>query len=384
MSSKPRILLLSGYDAASHRHWRNVLVGGLSQYHWTEVALPDRYFAWRVRGNALTFAHLHKEILGQSYDCLIATSMVDLATLRGFMPQLASIPNILYFHENQFEYPIAPTVDDLKNIVGAQLTSIYALLCADQVLFNSEFNQKTFFSGAQQLLKKLPDGIPKKLLNDIESQTQVLPVPICSTNDSQDASLSHTNQPIEIVWNHRWEYDKQPEVFFDAMKQLKHSGFKFKMHVVGQSFRQKPDCFDSAQIYFFDEISTWGYQSKQNYQEILTRADVVISTAAHDFQGLSMLEAIACDCVPIAPNRVAYPEYIRHENLYKVGDQIDEANSVFEKIIDVHHRLQNISETEKSKQIQQQKINGYFDKHLLIKYAQTISSVIEQYRKQPH
>ena len=386
-TNKPRILLLSGYDAASHRHWRNVITDGLTQFEWTEIALPDRYFSWRIRGNGLTFAYQHKDILDQEYDCLIATSMVDLATLRGFAPQLANIPNILYFHENQFEYPIAANSQDSKNVINAQLTSIYALLCADQVLFNSQFNRQTFFRGANKLLKKLPDGIPKNLLTEIETQVQVLPVPISPNSYLRQSNLvkplqsGKINQPVEIVWNHRWEYDKQPEVFFDALKLLKQDGFKFKIHLLGQAFRQKPECFDLAKSYFSDEILTWGYQSKRDYQQILATADIVISTAAHDFQGLSMLEAIAGGCTPIAPDRVVYPEYIDEANLYPVEGEINEANSLFEKIIDVHKSLQNLSLSGKLPELHQHKIKEYLDQHLLIKYAQIISSTIQRCKK---
>ena len=131
---KPQLLLLSGYDAASHRYWRNSLTKNLDDFEWKEVVLPDRYFSWRIRGNSLTFAYEYKEILQQNYDCLIVTSMVDLASLRGFIPSLANIPTIVYFHENQFAYPSNGLTEiDQSNVVNAQLTSIYSLLCGDKI-----------------------------------------------------------------------------------------------------------------------------------------------------------------------------------------------------------------------------------------------------------
>ena len=44
------------------------------------------------------------------------------------------------------------------------------------------------------------------------------------------------------------------------------------------------------------------------YRALLARADVVLSTALHDFQGLSILEATAAGCLPLVPDRLAYPE----------------------------------------------------------------------------
>ena len=100
-----KVLLLSAYAAASHVHWQSHLADMFPSWDWQVLALPPRHFSWRVRGNPLYWALEETETLAQAYDLLIATSMVDLATLRGLVPSLAEIPSVLYFHENQFEYP---------------------------------------------------------------------------------------------------------------------------------------------------------------------------------------------------------------------------------------------------------------------------------------
>ena len=323
-----KILLLSGYDAASHRYWRNILAEKLDQFEWTQVALPDRHFYWRSRGNSLSFAFEHKQILEQDYDLCIATSMVDLSSLRGFCPKLANLPTVVYFHENQFAYPVQ---EQQPNLINVQLTSIYTALCADKILFNSEYNLKTFIEGAENLLKRMPDLVPKGLIEIIKNCSTVLPVPI----DILPSSLStqSKNEPVQIVWNHRWEYDKQPDVFFDALKKLKQQGVSFKLHIMGQSFRQQPACFDESELFFADEIETYGYQDKKRYREILSQADYVVSTALHDFQGLSLQEAISLGCTPIAPNRVAYPEYVPQSGLYDVTTSPnDEVNNLYDKL----------------------------------------------------
>ena len=325
------MLLLSGYDATSHRYWRKLLASKLCEFDWTQVALPDRYFSWRVRGNSLTFAFQHRSILMQQYDVLIVTSMVDLANLRGLLPHLADIPTLVYFHENQFEFPTNSKNSYNSNAVNAQLTSIYTLLAADQVLFNSAFNKKTFFAGANRLFKKLPDGIEKGILKKAEISSKVIPVPIAK-NYYRTNKLTFS-EPVEIVWNHRWEFDKQPAVFFNALAKLKRQGIAFKLHVMGQSFRQVPECFEEAQSLFKDEIVSWGFQTKDKYQAVLSSADLVISTALHDFQGLSMLEAIASGCYPIAPNRVAYPEYMTSKHLYSVSGSEEESESLYNKLV---------------------------------------------------
>jgi len=328
---KAKILLLSGYDAASHKHWRNILEKNITEYDWTQIALPDRHFYWRVRGNSLSFAYQHREVLNQHFDCLIVTSMVDLSALRGLLPKIATIPTLIYFHENQFAYPLTKNSNTNNSLIHAQLSSIYSLLCADRILFNSEHNKQTFFDGADKLLSKMPDLVPKNLLRKSLSKSKVVSVPIereffvgaaGNLNTSEN-----TDSKIQILWNHRWEFDKQPEVFFSALGRLKNEEFDFELNIIGQTFRQSPDCFELAKEEFENEIVNWGFQQRSDYHKILQRSDIVVSSALHDFQGLSMLEAIASGCIPVAPNRVAYPEYIAKEQLYEVSQSELESNA---------------------------------------------------------
>lgn len=318
---------MSGYDAASHRHWRDILIDALPQYDWTVIALPDRHFYWRARGNALTYAFSHADQLSRQYDLIIATSMVDLCSLRGFVPALASIPTLVYFHENQFAYPMKKPS---SNIVNVQITSIYSALCADRILFNSQFNMDSFYHGAQSLLKKMPDGVPRDVLTTPMACSAVLPVPISANTKIREYPNIAKQKPVEIVWNHRWEYDKQPEVFFAAVKKLQIAGIEFRLHVMGQSFREIPECFNPAAQQFKDNIVTWGHQPLELYYKILDQAHIVVSTAIHDFQGLSLLEAMSRGCIPVAPDRVAYPEYVPVSQLY--DGESDEATALFDKL----------------------------------------------------
>jgi len=339
--TKPKILLLSGYDAASHRHWRNILEKNLTGYHWTQIALPDRHFYWRVRGNSLSFAFEHRDILNQNYDCLIVTSMVDLSTLRGLVPKLANLPTLVYVHENQFAYPASTKGAENSNLIHAQLTSIYTLLCGDSILFNSEYNKQTFFDGANKLLNKMPDLVPKDLLSNSLKESIVLPVPIENVfyfhSQSNLVTTKRANEKIQILWNHRWEFDKQPEVFFDALRKLKRESMGFKLNIIGQSFRKSPKCFKLAKIEFEKEIVNWGFKERSDYLAILRQSDIVVSASLHDFQGLSMLEAIASGCLPIAPDRVAYPEYINKQQLYSVGSFKEVGNQ------SCHHEVASLS-----------------------------------------
>ena len=152
-----RILLLSAYDAQSHSYWWQGLKAAMPEHDWTVLTLPARHFAWRIRGNSLSWGLGEQELLNQPYDLLIATSMTDLSSLRGLVPHLTTIPTLLYFHENQFAYPLG---NQARQQVEPHIVSLYAALAADHLCFNSAYNRDTFLSGAAGLLDKLPDHVP--------------------------------------------------------------------------------------------------------------------------------------------------------------------------------------------------------------------------------
>jgi hypothetical protein len=91
-----RILLLSPYDTLSHQRWRKGLVAQLAEHHWTVLTLPPRWFAWRIRGNSLSWGLGERATLEAGYDRVIATSMTDLAALRGLVPALAGTPSLAH------------------------------------------------------------------------------------------------------------------------------------------------------------------------------------------------------------------------------------------------------------------------------------------------
>lgn len=327
---RPRILLLSAYDAESHQCWRRSLEQIL-EADITTLTLPARFFSWRVRGNPLTWWLSQRETLARSWDAIVATSMVDIATLKGLVPSLAATPTLVYFHENQFDYPVT---DRAHSSVEPKITSVYTALAADRVLFNSQYNRETFLSGARQLLRKMPDGVSGDVARLIESQSAVLPVPIGdewfelakARRKKQTVSVTTENKPKQIIWNHRWEYDKGPDLLLAIVKQVvaQFSPGQFQWHIVGQQFRQVPKAFAEIKTLLerANMLGAWGYQSKADYCRLLGAGDIVLSTALHDFQGLSVCEAVAAGCIPVLPVRVAYPERFSRAALFGVDGDI--------------------------------------------------------------
>lgn len=327
-----KILLLSAYDAVSHQYWREGLVNALPDYQWTVLTLPARFFAWRVRGNSLSWALSEREKLIQPYDLIICTSMTDLSALKGLVPELASTPCLVYFHENQFAYPQSGRE---FNPVEPQMLSIYTALAANKVVFNTEFNRQTFLCGARSLLKKLPDNVPRGIVESIEDRSSRLYVPLPDIATLPDKASSYerdTAQPLSIVWNHRWEFDKGPNLLKAIISHLLARNLPAKLHIVGQRFRYTAEIFDEIRELLEENkansdvsLSTWGYiEDKGKYQTLLNSADIVLSTAKHDFQGISVMEAVQRGCIPLVPNQLAYPEIFDKRFCYSVAGSDNE------------------------------------------------------------
>lgn len=303
-----KILLLSPYDAISHRYWYAGLVARLDQHDFTVVTLPARYFSWRFRGNSLSLAFDSR--LDGDWELLVATSMTDLSALVGMRPALAGIRSLLYFHENQFAYP---EQGDTQHQVERQMTSLYAALSADQLVFNSLFNQSTFLTGVQQLLARLPDHVPAGLADKLRLKAKVLPVPLWSDSFVQAPTRDPITSRLSIVWNHRWEYDKGVVELLDLVTLLLASDLNFEFHLIGQAFRHIPPPLVRVQTLLRDagRLGTSGYiASREDYIALLGSAHVVLSTAIHEFQGIAVLEAIAAGCLPVVPDALAYQDFI--------------------------------------------------------------------------
>lgn len=305
------ILALEPYYGGSHKAFIDSL-SKVSENTWTILTLPAHKWKWRMRHSAITFARLAAEQLkkGQSPDMLFCTDMLNLAEFAALAPvEISRLPKVIYFHENQLTYPVR--VENERDYQFA-MTNLTSALAADAVWFNSQFHMNSFLEALTKFLKSMPDFQPLEVTEIIRAKSSVHPPGIADLTPLPEREPG----PLRILWAARWEHDKNPELFFEAIEILKANEVQFKLSVIGQSFRDRPDVFSKAHRRFADHIDHWGYQkTRSDYERVLQQSDVIVSTANHEFFGISVLEAIAAGAYPLVPNRLSYPEILGSEQI---------------------------------------------------------------------
>jgi len=262
-----------------------------------------------MRGAAIFFAG--KKAVSEHYDGIITTDLLSLADLKALL-QPNCPPVLVYFHENQLSYPLAPG-EHIDFQFG--FTNITTALAADRVIFNSRTHFNAFFSSLPGFLNMMPDYPPKWIIRKIRSKSGVL-YPGCRfpiQREPLSKSPLEDGRPL-IIWNHRWEFDKNPHPFFEALDRIDKSGLDFKVALLGENYQKVPREFIAARKRFPHRIIRYGYEpSKEKYIDWLKKGTIVISTAIQENFGISAVEAVRYGCLPLLPDRLSYPEIIPPE-----------------------------------------------------------------------
>jgi len=300
------ILALEPYYGGSHKAFIDGL-SAASSHNWTVLNLPAHTWKWRMRHSAITFAaHVEKLVDNDKrWDLLFCSDMLNLAEFVALAPsEIAGLPKVIYFHENQLTYPVR--TEDERDCHFA-MTNLTSALAADAVWFNTQFHMDSFLDALAIFLKSMPDHQPVDAIDNICLKSSVLPPGI----DDLPPRRQRKPGPLRILWAARWEHDKNPEDFFEAVGILKMRNVRFRLNIIGQSFRERPEIFTKARGELADHIDYWGYQKSRNeYMQALYDSDVIVSTANHEFFGISLVEAVGAGAYPLVPQRLSYPEIL--------------------------------------------------------------------------
>jgi len=304
---KLKFLFLESFFGGSHRAFATGLAAH-SRHRIDLLTLPARSWRWRIRGAALYFVRAVSDLA--SYDGLIVGGLMSLADFKALAAG-ACPPALAYFHENQLTYPIGP-----GGHIDYQFghTDITTALAAERVLFNSRTHRAAFWGSLPGFLARMPEYPPRWIVAELEAKADVL-YPGCDL-PAHAAPLSAPveNCPPLIIWNHRWDYDKNPGPFFAALDSVLAKGAEFRLALLGESAHPLPGPFRRATERYGARIVHHGYAaSRAEYLAWLKQGVVVVSTARQENFGVAVVEAIRCGCLPLLPARLSYPEIIPDE-----------------------------------------------------------------------
>ncbi|XP_019749596.1 tRNA-queuosine alpha-mannosyltransferase [Hippocampus comes] len=330
-----RVLLLEPFYGGSHKQLLDLLSAHLDSC--VAFTAPAKKWHWKARTSALDFSQ--RVTPNPTYRVLFCSSVLNLCELAALRPDLARLKKVVYFHENQLVYPVRKEQDRDFQYGYNQIVSC---LVADAVVFNSAFNMDSFLSSVPSFLNKIPDRCPPDdVVRVIRPKCRVLHFPLrlgdvgrllpkysvtpaAHADDATGAAATQPDaKPLHIVWPHRWEHDKDPELFFSTMLKLKEEGLDFLVSVLGEAFTDVPEVFARCRPLLDSHVLHWGYlESRELYLSVLCQADVVLSTAQHEFFGVAVLEAVHCGCYPLCPKALVYPEIFPAEYLYATPQQL--------------------------------------------------------------
>ncbi len=269
-----------------------------------------------MRRGAQELAARADEALG-GFDFLVVSDMLDLPVFLALTrPRFERVPVMAYFHENQFTYP---------RLRGTKFNSWFGqvnyltALTADVVVFNSEFHRGDFLGALRTLAEQPNNWLVAETIDAIERKSMVLPVGVELGWIAELRRERPESQPRTILWNHRWEFDKAPEMFARVVCGLAEEGVPFRLAIAGEPGDNPSEAMWRVRDALGERVVHFGFaESQEAYGRLLWSSDIVISTTRHEFFGVGMVEAMAAGCVPIAPRRYNYPVLVPgdlHERL---------------------------------------------------------------------
>ncbi len=319
-----RVLLVEPYLGGSHRAWAEGYAR-YSSHDVTVVGHEARFWKWRMQGGFVTLAADARQAVAEHGrpDVILASSMLHVPAFLGAAREVIDGAAVaLYMHENQLTYPPIPGTDpDLTY----PMINWVSMTAADLVFFNSAYHRAEWFSALPNLLKHFPDYTHTHLVDEVAARSEVLPVGVDLRR--LDGPPPARSTPPLVLWNQRWEYDKNPGEFLDALERLATEDVPFRVAIAGESFSTEPGRFEATRERLGERVVHFGYAPEPEYVELLRRADVVASTSHHEFFGIAVVEAIYAGAFPVLPHRLSYPEHLPAEHheacLYDDGGLLD-------------------------------------------------------------
>ena len=362
-----KILYIEPYYADSHKRWIEAYIKH-SKHDIDILKLPGNKWKWRMHGGAITLAEqfINNKL---NYDLILCSDFLNLPVFKSIaQSSIKNTPVAMYFHENQITYPWPEHDPDkaLNRDLHYHYINQTSAMVSDWNFFNSEYNLDSFLIGLDEYLRKMPDHQNISSVEKIRKKSSILHIG-CELSKFNQHKVENNNKTPIILWNHRWEYDKNPELFFQSLFKIKEMGIDFNLVVLGQKFSSTPRIFDSAFKKLKNNILHYGYcDSFDEYAKWLWKADIIPVTSNQDFFGISIVEAVYCNTSPILPSRLSYKELFNEGGNTKIFYSKDEelVNKIIKALKD-ENKLENYSS-----------LTTYYDwKNIVSKYDQDFESI---------
>ncbi|MEX1011514.1 MAG: DUF3524 domain-containing protein [Balneolaceae bacterium] len=301
------ILAVEPFYSGSHKAFLKGLKEH-SRHNVIPVSLNYRGWKWRMHGDSVSLAEMTSHIQ-EEIDLLLISSMTNLpAFLALTNPRFAHTPKVMYMHENQLTQPV-PEGEE-RDLTYCYINYL-SMLTADRLLFSSRFHRDDFFEALPEFLENFPDDGHRKSTDQLREKSIVMyPGLDLKVFDKHPNTRSNNNRPA-IVWNQRWQFDRNPAMFFRVLNRLNDIDLKFDLILAGDTRHKKPEEFEKAWSRYGEQITHFGYvDDQETYSKLLRSGDIVVSTATYEFFCVAIMEAVYCGCHPLVPATLHYPELI--------------------------------------------------------------------------
>jgi glycosyltransferase involved in cell wall biosynthesis len=211
---------------------------------------------------------------------------------------------VLLYLEHEFAWPQS---SDAKTVLAVlPMLTLASTAVANKAIFQSKYSFQSFIDGAKKIVT--PAEVDK-----IEAKSQIVTAGV-DFAALEKHRVEKNNEIPTILFNHRSDYDKNWPQFLDAVSVLHSEGMKFDLILTGSPDEKGLEKLNDQIVGLQDHIKHVGYvESREEYAKLLWESDIVCSTAIQECFGISVVEAMSCDCFPILPNRLTYPELIPSE-----------------------------------------------------------------------
>ncbi|MFN0095377.1 MAG: DUF3524 domain-containing protein [Dehalococcoidia bacterium] len=303
-------LFVEPFYGGSHRAFLDGLVDH-SRHSLTLLTLPDGEWRRRMRRGAQELA-TSAPPGDVRPDFMVASDMLDLPTYLALTRRWsAEIPVLYYLHENQLTYP---------RIKGTKLDSWFGAMnylsarAADRVAFNSGYHRDSFLGALREMEHRPNNWLVPAAVATIEAKSVVLAPGVDLAWLDGLRPAARRPGPPRLLWNHRWEFDKSPDLFARTVRWLASGGHAFELILAGEPGLNPSPAFAELRAALPGRVIHFGYAAtREAYGRLIWDADIVVSTTQHEFFGIGMVEALYAGCWPVAPRRYNYPALVAPE-----------------------------------------------------------------------